>query len=156
MYLKRGQLLTSRKFCFSFLSIANMRAIEWFRPPNDSDLSTSYGRYKGTYALQSTFVLLNLGCEVDRQLILNCTSLERDDLNPDMQYSCHDANLKVHVAIYDSPLLKRFDGTIISKLHTDPSLSEDLAGPEEVVIFMRRVQNRLLLSHVQDDSNDEV
>ena len=148
MYLKCGQQLTSRKFCFSFLSIANMRDIEWFRPPGDVDSSSSYGNYKGTYDLQSTFSLLNLGCEDDRQTILRCTSLTQADLNPDMQYSCHDTNLKVHVAIRDSPLLKRFDGTIVSKLHTDPALAEDLDGPEEVVIFMDRVRNRLLLSHV--------
>jgi len=152
MHLKRGDKVTNRKFCFSFLSVASMRDIEWFRPPNINDTSTSYGNFRGTYTLKTSFHLLNLGSVEDRQLILDCTDLNPADFLPDQQYSGHESNLKVHKAIQASQSLQAYDGTIISELLLDNILKEDLAGPEEVVLFMSRAQGRLTLSNVSDDS----
>jgi hypothetical protein len=64
------------------------------------------------------------------------------------------SNLKVHRAIMASPLLQRYGGTVMTKLHTDVELKEYLDGPDEVVIFMNRVRDRLVFSGIHRDEDN--
>jgi hypothetical protein len=146
----KNELLTSRKFCFSFLSPENMRPIEWFRPSNYHDTLGSYGSFIGTY-IASELLLINLGSASDRKMVLEHTYLVESDLDPDMQYSGYEANLRVHRAIQDAPSLRYYDGTIISEDRSDNELRHYLAGPNEVVIFMNRIRDRISLVSVQKD-----
>jgi hypothetical protein len=151
MYLREGDMLTARKACFSFLNLDNMRGIEWFRTEDYVDDIGSYGAYIGYYSILVDFPLLNLGCAKDRKIVTDYTTLTECDLNPDTQYSGHVSNLKVHMAIESSLSLQHFGGTVMSKLHTDDELKEYLEGPDEVVIFMHRVRDRIVLTGIQQD-----
>lgn len=149
MYLEKGELLTSRKACYSFLKTDTMRDIEWFRGRNYPEALESYGSFIGTYKASKRLFLINLGCSEDRQMVLEHTCLTKDDLDPDIQYSGYEANLKVHRAILNTPSLQWYDGTFVSEDHSDPDLRTSLEGAEEVVIFTARAN--LTLTDVRKD-----
>ena len=155
MYLWMGDELTARKVIPWHLSVGMMRDIEWFRV-GKFDGGTSYGTYEGTYVLLSDLNLLNLGRSDHRKLIVKCTDLSDNDLNPDVQYSGYDTNTFVHRAIWRSDLLKEFDGTVFVDRWVDLGLKELLGdAPEEVVIFTDRVGFRISLVKVERITNED-
>jgi hypothetical protein len=97
--------------------------------------------------------LLNVGNAIDRETILEGTTLTEKDLNPDMQYSGHVSSLKVQMAIEASSVLQQYSGMIISKLHTDVELEAFLEGLDKVVIFMDRARNKIVLTGIRKDNN---
>ena len=149
MFLRKKQVLSARKHEPAKLSIVNMRDIEWFRPPGFPLVEESfYGSFHGNYKLTARLLLINLGSKADRSMVLLNTDLTVEDLNPDVQYSGHESNLKVHRAIMDSATLRRFDGTIVSEQLVDRSLADELSGPEEVVLFIQRVKHKIVLEQI--------
>lgn len=145
-----GTFITANKREERFLQPRSFRALEWFRAPGFSDVvDGSYGKWKGTYTVNRTLVLLNLGHPESRQWVLDFTGLTVNEFNPDFQYGGGEANLRVHEAIAAAPYFKRFDGTIITPGYTQESLREDLDGPEEIVLFTQRVFNAVSLVGVE-------
>lgn len=144
----KGLYITSNKMETRFLEPSNFRGIEWFRPPGFSCNENSYGAWKGTYVLNRTLLLLNLGSSEARGWVRCYTGLTADEFDPDCQYCGHDGNLKVHDAISKAPALARFDGTILAPLYTEEGLRDDLEGPEEIVLFTGRVKNAVSLVRV--------
>lgn len=144
-FLKYGDIITMNKADPSFFNPVNFRSLEWFRP---KDYTTKYqgyscyGVYTASFLTNRKLHLLNLGSGEARQQILNFTSLEPIDINPDYQYE-HNGNLKVHLAIEDAPFFKIYDGTIITKPLIDKNLLDYLEGPEEIVLFTNRTKNAL-------------
>lgn len=159
MLLRRERIITNRKPKVSFLNIHNMRELEWFRPPDyTATPDTSYGPFEGSYMVEESIVLLNLGSKLVRQMILKYTGLSEESFDPNMQYSGHEPNLKVHTAILKCEKFKHVDGTIISEIHTDEDMLDELEGPEEVVLFMDRARHKISLirvdsyAHVVDET----
>lgn len=153
--LKKGSVLTMRKFNSDFLFPENFRQLEWFRPPNlsrtyrDSSNEDSYGPHLGIYTLNRNVRLLNLGNADVRAAILKHTNLTEDDFNPDNQYSGCIPNRKVQLAILNTSHFKRFDGTIITDILIDDELYRNLAGPDEVVLFTKRTTDIVTCIHPQ-------
>ena len=141
-----GAIFYSRKHDPKYFMPSNFRGLEWFRPHLPE--ADSYGTYLGTYVAARTLNLLNLGDATARRDILKYTCLTPCEFDPDEQYSCHSSNLRVHEAIMASHAFRCYDGTIISEALTDACLEDDLAGPEEIVLFMNRVRNALILDSV--------
>lgn len=147
--IDNGEELKMRKHIREFLKVENFREMEWFRPPGISGDEDSYGGSEGTYSVDRQLNLLNLGNADARQMVLNHTDVTKEDLNPDMQYSCHKSNWKVHEAILDSNFFSLYDGTYISALEIDDELKDDLEGPEEIVLFTDRVKRAISLIKVE-------
>lgn len=133
-----------------------MREIEWFRPPDFKEYDIDKALYKGTYLVEGTLNLLNLGSSAHRKMILTHTDLTERDLDPDFQYSGHAANHKVHLAIYSCPALQRFDGTFVSLNFIDKDIRDWLEGPEEVVLFTKRISGKLFLVSVEDGEDSGI
>lgn len=148
MILQAGEIITTRKARMEYLCVSSFRDIEWFRPPRFSLESTAYGSLEGVFEVKSPLNLLNLGNSETRQSILENTDLTSEDLNPDNQYSGDFQNTRVHQAIMCSPCFLNFHGTIISEGLMDEHLINELSGPEEVVLFTRRLGDRLSLKGV--------
>ena len=141
-----GTIFYSRKHDPKYFMPSNFRDLEWFRPCLPE--ADSHGAYLGTCVAARTLNLLNLGDANMRRDILKCTCLTPQEFNPDKQYSCHSSNLRVHEAIRDSDAFRCYDGTIITEELTDACLDDDLAGPEEIVLFTNRTRNALILDSV--------
>lgn len=164
MLLPSGTLITMRKASPVYLTLPSLRNISWFRPPdyldsfveNYSDIRDSYGTFKGVYLVSSPLLLLNLGSLLDRQLIAEHTDLTPLEFSPDVQYSGHVGNLRFHQAILDSPSLQRYDGTYISQARVDEALEEDLAGAEEIVLFLPRARSSLALVRIESTFTTDV
>lgn len=145
MHLTKNTLLSMKKHNGAHLLTKNFRSLEWFRPPGVQCDDDSYGNSIGTYKIEQTLNLLNLGDMETRNEILQHTSLTREDLNPDTQYSCHQANTKVHRAILNANHFASYDGTILTSDLIEPSLKHDLEGAEEIVLFTDRMRSGITL-----------
>lgn len=148
IFIRYGEILTTNKFNQSFLHPSHFRDIEWFRPPNLALPEGSYGPFKGFYKINRTLNLLNLGDPFTRQMLFIHTDLSPIELNPDVQYSGHQTNLRVHQAILRSPFFQRFDGTILTTSLIHPSIRDFLEGPEEVVLFTQRIYMAISLEDI--------
>lgn len=148
MLLRRGRTFTTQNDELSNLLPKAMKKISWFRPPEYTTTPDTNGKYEGTYTVVDDLVLLNLGSKIIRQMILKCTELTFKDINPDIQYANRVANLHVHEYILNSKAFDHVDGTIISELHTDYDLLDDLVGREEIVLFMDRVRDKISLTRI--------
>lgn len=141
--MRNGDKITMKKNNATDLAIENFNKLEWFRPPNapDDDGRTPVGEYRLTRDLN----LLNLGSAAVRNSIVNTTSLSKEDLNPDVQYSSQDKNTKIHKEIEKAEYFKDYDGTITTRSLIDDELWEDLEGADEIVIFTSRLNGALML-----------
>jgi hypothetical protein len=152
MFLKRGDLISSRKHDPKFLLPRNFRKMEWFRPPGyDVTLRDVYGEHLGVYRLNRKLNLLNLGKASTRKAIAKHSGLSARDLDPNSQYGGHVGNEKVHRAILRSDFFKVYDGTIMMPSLIDPELRDDLEGAEEVVLFTDRVKGALTHLTIVDE-----
>jgi len=137
---------TVSKFHENFLPVEKFGLYEWFRPPDFIPSPASHEvLFKVTYKFTRPVELLNLGNRKVRDMIAKYCGLSKAEFDADEQYSGRSSNLKVQKAIAGCARFNKYDGTILTESLIESELKDDLAGPEEVVLFISRLEGVILL-----------